>query len=231
MVILIKIKTDKLISIKIFILDLNDFPDNPSQSSPSSSASSSSPVLPPLPPPPLPQSLQHNLINNKTQAKSGSIHELLSLKTTQSQGQLNSNITTLQQQQMNYLKYNRNNSSDTLSNDFHSKTDQDNHIWRMTEPREITRKTQEELNREKSKQRLLFEQQQQQFDANFSIVTSLSSSILSPSNGSPLQSSTTNTNNNNNTNSKSLLIENKLNNSNRRLTNDYNGYDNSSRNM
>lgn len=167
----------------LFLNENVDFIDpSPLTSSPTSSSSSSPPI----------QQLSKNV-------KSGSIHELLSLKSPSPA--VTTNVTTLQQQQLNYLKYKRNSSA--LPTEQNDKQDD---VWRLTEP-------QRKLD-DCNKTKRLYEQQQ--FDANFSIVAGLSScsSIIGSTN---------------NSSSKQLLIENKLNN--RRLTNEYNYEHNSQKTM
>jgi len=177
--------------------DAVDFTDAVSQSltsSPSSSSASSSPPI-------LAQQQQQQQHNINKNLKSGSIHELLSLKTPA----ISNNMSNLQQQQpqMNYTKCNKNN-SDVLP----LMNEREQNVWRLTESRALIKHVQEESEH-------VLKNNNKQSDTSYSIISGLSSTL-----STPLLS------NNNNINSISKSITNT-----RRLTTEFNGFDNNTSQM
>ncbi len=163
-------------------------------SSPTSSSSSSPPVLAQQ----QQQQFQTNISLNKN-LKSGSIHELLSLKTpiNSINNNNNNNMSNLQQQQMNYLNCNRTTNSDVLPINELISNEKDQNVWRLTDSRALNRHVQEE------QQQIL---KNKQFETSYSINSGFSSSMSNPI--LPI----------NNPISKSIT-------STRRLTSELNGFD------
>lgn len=153
-------------------------------SSPTSSSSSSPPVLAQQ----QQQQFQTNISLNKN-LKSGSIHELLSLKTpiNSINNNNNNNMSSLQQQQMNYLNCNRTTNSDVLPINELVSNEKDQNVWCLTDSRALNRHVQEE------QQKIL---KNKQFETSYSINSGFSSSIsnpILPINNNPISKSITST--------------------------------------